>query len=286
MFGHKFYHSTLRKYVIMIGNMFNDIEVARTDSSGNIVQTIAVPIAYGPKQKWLARVTAFPDFNDQKFAVTLPRIGFEMTSLNYAPERRLNSLQNHYKLSATDSKALKAMYSPVPYDIEFSVYILVKNAEDGTQILEQILPFFTPEFMSTMRLIPEMDLSLDVPTILTSVSSEDVYDGNFEERRALTWQLDFTVKGYVFPPVRDRSGLIKSSTINLNIPNIAFDNQTVTTGISNNVISNTEPLGNVFTRPALKADGTPTSNAALSVPISQIDADDDFGFSTSITENI
>lgn len=270
----------------MIGNLFNDIEVSRTNNAGQIVQTIAVPINYGPKQKWYARLQSDEDFPERKFGMTLPRIAFEMTALNYAPERKLNGLQNHYKLSSSDSKALKAMYNPVPYDVNFSVYIMVKNAEDGTQILEQILPFFTPDFMSTLRLIPEMDLNLDVPTILNSVSSEDVYEGSFEERRVLTWQLDFTVKGYIFPPVRDRSGLIKSTTINLNIPNMDFDNTTVTTNISNNVISNTEPLGNVFSRPALKADGTPTSNTALSVPLSQIDADDDYGFSTSITENI
>jgi hypothetical protein len=100
----------------MIGNMFNDIEVARRDNAGNIVQSIAVPIAYGPKQKYLARVTADSDLGDRQFAVTLPRIAFEMTSLNYAPERKLNSLSNHYKVTS-DSKTFRAMYNPVPYDI-------------------------------------------------------------------------------------------------------------------------------------------------------------------------
>ena len=269
----------------MIGNMFNDIEVARRDNAGNIVQSIAVPIAYGPKQKYLARVTADPDLGDRQFAVTLPRIAFEMTSLNYAPERKLNSLSNHYKVTS-DSKTFRAMYNPVPYDISFSVYIMVKNAEDGTQILEQILPFFTPDFNNTVKVIPEIDLNLDIPTVLTSVASEDTYEGNFEERRSLTWQLDFTVKGYIFPPVRSQTGLIKTTNINVTPLFIQSNNEISETSITNNDIQDVRALSTVTTRPALKADGTPTSNAALSVPLADIDADDDYGFSSSVTENV
>lgn len=202
MFGHKYYHGALRKYIIMFGNMFNDIKIDRFDSSGTVQQTLAVPISYGPRQRFIARIDADPNL-DREVSITLPRLGFEFTSMNYAPDRKLNSLNKMLSNQKVSGKYAN-VYQPVPYDLNMSLFILVKNAEDGTQILEQILPFFTPDFSVTMNILPEIGLKLDVPTILQTVNSEDTYEGDFETRRVLTWQLDFVIKGYVFGPIRNK----------------------------------------------------------------------------------
>jgi hypothetical protein len=145
MFGHKYYHGALRKYIIMFGNMFNDIKVDRFDENGEIQKTLAVPISYGPKQRFISRLNADPEL-DREISITLPRIGFEFTSMNYSPERKLNSMNRLLSENKVGDK-YPNVYQPVPYDLNFSLFILVKNAEDGTQILEQILPFFTPDFL-------------------------------------------------------------------------------------------------------------------------------------------
>lgn len=201
MFGHDFYHGTLRRYVIMFGNLFNEIQIDRWDANGNKIQTLNVPIEYGPKQKFIQRVTADPTLN-REISTTLPRLGFELTSLSYAPLRKLNSAHYYYKGQNTGGTDFSYTFAPVPYDMNFSLHALAKNAEDATQIVEQIMPFFTPDWTVTMKVLPELGLTLDIPIELISVSSEDTYDGDFESRRVLTWQLDFTVKGYLFGPVK------------------------------------------------------------------------------------
>jgi hypothetical protein len=214
MFGHDFYHGTLRKYVIMFGNLFDEITVDRRDTSGNLVQTIHLPITYGPKQKWLARVEADPDLN-RPLSITLPRLGFTLDSMTYAPSRKLNSARRITKGTNIGGENFKSVYAPVPYDMQFTLYALVKNAEDGVQIIEQIVPFFTPDFTVTMHALSEMDIRLDVPIELTGISSDDSYEGDFESRRVLTWQMNFTVKGYLFGPV-NKDAYINKATITLN----------------------------------------------------------------------
>jgi len=169
MFGRTFYHGTLRKYVVVFGNMFNGIYVQRLNSSNVRIQNLKVPIAYGPKEKFLVRLAQDPNL-DQDVAVSLPRIGFEMTGLNYSSIRKLPSTQKNYNTSDTDNTNVTTQYRPVPYDITFQMSIFVKNADDGTQILEQILPYFQPEWTNNINLIPEMNLTYDVPCILTDVS--------------------------------------------------------------------------------------------------------------------
>ena len=191
----------------MFGNMFNDVKVDRFDTNGEVQQTLAVPISYGPRQRFIARLDADPNL-DREVSITLPRLGFEFTSMNYAPDRKLNSMNRIIAESKIDGK-YPNVFQPVPYDLNFSLYIMVKNAEDGTQILEQILPFFTPDFSVTMNVLPEVGLKLDIPTVLQTVNSEDTYEGDFETRRVLTWQLDFVVKGYVFGPVRNNVDISK-----------------------------------------------------------------------------
>jgi hypothetical protein len=150
------------------------------------------------------------------------------------------------------------------------LYVYVKNAEDGTKIIEQILPFFTPEWTVTVRLIQEMNITMDIPVILDDIGIEDSYNGNFQDRRALIWTLEFTVKGYIYGPIK-KTAIIKFANTNFYIPSVP-DGQLST------AVGNTDPVERVTIRPGLTANGQPTSNLANSISLSEIEADDDFGF--------
>lgn len=213
MFGTYFYHQTTRKMVVAFGTLFNNLEVRRTDNAGNPVEIIKVPLAYGPSQKFLTRISGDSNL-DPKVALTVPRMGFELTSLDYDPARKLNTIG---KTSRTGTTGLKTQYNPVPYNFEFSLFIFVKNAEDGTQILEQILPYFTPEFTVTMNLIPSMNVVRDIPIILNSVTSEDNYDGDFATRRSIIWTLSFQMKGYFYPDIRDNQKIITKTVVDTHL---------------------------------------------------------------------
>ena len=191
--------------------MFNNIVVSRKTSAGVVDKRIKVPISYSPRDKLLARIETDPNLRKPD-AISLPRMGFEMTSMTYAGERKLNTIKK-FTAAGTNGNNRTIMYAPVPYDVNFQLSIMVKNAEDGTQILEQILPFFTPEWTNTVQLIDDMDIKLDIPLVLVSVSSDDTYDGDFETRRALIWTLDFTMKCYFFGPTKTKK-LIKLANVN------------------------------------------------------------------------
>jgi hypothetical protein len=254
----------------MFGNMFNDLVVRRYDANGNNIQAIAVPLAYGPKEKFLVRITQDPNL-DQQIAMQLPRLGFEMTTLNYDGQRRLNAHNRHIKVT-TDEDKLDFNYAPVPYDLQFNLYAYVRNADDGAQILEQIVPYFGPEWTNSLRIIPQTNITQDIPTILNTVSIEDTYEGDFETRRALIYTFDFTVKAYFYGPVR-RQGVIKRSQIDFGI---------VTSNVGNKIsledIALTGRSSRIVIQPGLLANGSPTTNSAASIPYNQIDADDDYGF--------
>lgn len=212
MFGHVFHHDTIKKYVIYFGTLFNDVYIRKTDGT-NTTQNIKVPISYGPKEKFLTRLTQDPNFT-RPVAIQLPRMGFELIDLNYAPERKLPTINRMAVQHPSDSNRLSYQYSPVPYDLNFSLYLFVKQADDGTRILEQILPFFTPDWTATLNLDSTMQHKYDVPVVLNSVSSQDTYEGDFISRRAIIWSLQFTMKGYIFGPTR-KAKPIKTSIINL-----------------------------------------------------------------------
>ena len=261
MFGHTYYHSIIRKYIIMFGTMFNDIDVQRFNAAGARIQTLRVPIAYGPKEKFLVRLSQDPNF-DRDVAITLPRMSFEITSMQYNSSRKLPSTnKNVYTYS--DKDKLKYQYTPVPFDINIALSVFVKNADDGVQILEGILPFFTPECTNTINLIPELKLKMDVPVVFQDISTEDTYDGDFSTRRALIHTLNFVVKGYLFGPIRNQ-GVIKRAITTTNIE--------TTDGLNSSISSITR------TTPGLTANGTPTAVASNSVGLDNIDSDDDFGF--------
>ena len=213
MFGTYFYHQTSRKMVVAFGTLFNNIEVRRTNSSDAVTEVVKIPLSYGPKDKMLVRISADPNLNSA-VALTVPRMGFELTSMTYDSARKLNTLGRNVKAGTT---GLKKQFNPVPYNYDFSLYIFVKNAEDGTQILEQVLPFFTPEFTITMSLVSGMDVKMDIPLVLSGVSSEDTYDGDFATRRSIIWTLNFSMKGYLYPNVVDNAKVITSSVVDTHL---------------------------------------------------------------------
>jgi hypothetical protein len=285
MFGHQYSHGVMRKYVIMFGNLFNDIEVQRFNASDQRIQTLKVPIAYGPKEKFLVRISQDPDL-DRDVAIQLPRLGFEMSGMVYSPTRKLTSTQKNYHI-LPDGDTVRRQYVPVPYDISFQLGIFVRNADDGVQILEQILPFFRPEWTSQVRVIPDMSLIMDIPTVLQGVSLEDTYEGDFDTRRAIIWTLDFLVKGWIYGPITN-SGLIKRTLIDFYTP---FNSPTanVSTQFAANTLIKASEIGvsqkveRIRITPGLVVNSTgrfATTNSTASVAIDQITANDDFGFAT------
>lgn len=275
MFGHTFYFSTIRKYVILFGTLVNDIHITRTNSSGNTVSLLKVPLSYAAKEKMLARLENDPEIQRETSSPLLPRMSFEMSAVEYDGTRKLNTLGRISAKDATDPNKMKYQYNPVPYNFKFKLYVYVKNAEDGTKIIEQILPFFTPDWTSTVSLIPEMNIVMDIPVVLDNISIEDSYDGKFTERRALIWTLDFTVKGYIYGPVK-KSKVIKFANTTFYIPDSTITDLSKAAGI-------TTPNDRVTVAPGLDANGNPTSNASISINSDLIEADDDYGFVTDIS---
>jgi hypothetical protein len=267
MFNTTYYHDSLRKYVIYFGTLFNDIYINR-EVDGEVTQSIKVPLSYGPKEPMLARLEADPEL-DRPTAIVLPRIAFEMTNFKYDKSRHLATVGKRGKISSVDS-SLKYIYNPVPYNIEFQLYIMVKSAQDGTRIVEQILPYFTPEWTATINLIPEMSITHDVPVVLTDVSMQDTYDVNFQKRRAIIWTMKFTMKGYLYGPAKD-SKIINTAIMNLFVP----DGLTITESMANGT-----PAETLTVYPGLTANGDPTSNSAESVVRTDINASDNYGYIT------
>ena len=203
MLGQTFYNESLRKTVIAFGSLFNDIYISRKDSTGADVQTLKVPLAYGPKQKFIIRLEADPGL-DRAIAITLPRLGFEISGLEYDPSRKLNRIIKRRKVSTTEDKKLKQMqsqYTPVPYNLNFELFCMAKNSDDGIQIVEQIVPFFQPEYTVSLKEVPEMDVVRDVPMVLNSTTYEDNHTGDFTERRAIIYTFNITAKAYAYGPV-------------------------------------------------------------------------------------
>ena len=261
MFGRTWNHDSLRKYIIVFGTVFNDIYINRLSATGEVLQTLKVPLTYGPKDKVLSRLEQSPRLDNQ-VGIILPRISFEMTTMEYDPTRKLNTLNKLTKQSATagTDDEVKYQYQPVPYDMQFEMNILVKNAEDGTRIVEQIVPYFTPAFTVSVNVVPEVDAPRE---------------GSFEQRRVLIWTLNFTLKGWLYGPSK-KSKLIKHAETVFRFP------EDVTTG-------NTDSTANtivVTSRPGLTANGQPTTNTALSISYEDIISTDNYAIINTITENI
>jgi hypothetical protein len=251
MFGKYFYNEGLRKCTIAFGAIFNNIQLQRTNSSGEVVQSIKVPLAYAPKEKFLVRLEQQASLDDREFAITLPRMGFEIKSLRYDATRKLTRLQKHKSVkNSISGKVLDYNYTPVPYNIGFDLSIFTATAESGLQIVEQILPFFQPDYTVTINVVPELDMKRDVPIILDGVTFSDNYDASFTNRRAVIYTLSFTAKTYLYGP---------STT------------QKVIKTVQSDIYTDTDVTSAREERIVVVPN--PTS----------ADADDDFGFTTTIS---
>jgi hypothetical protein len=201
MFGNYFYNESMRRMTIGFGQIFNNIQIKRKNDAGKIIQTIRVPLAYGPKEKFLVRLDQQSSLSNREFAITLPRMGFEISSIAYDPTRKLTRIQKFKQVkSGKDGKVLDFNYTPVPYNISYNLFSFTASAEAGLQIIEQILPFFQPDFTVTINAIPTLNIKRDIPIILNSVNYEDTYSGDFTTRRAVIYTLNFTAKTYLFGP--------------------------------------------------------------------------------------
>ena len=271
MFGSTWYHGTIRRYVILFGTLFNDVYIRRYDSTGNVINLIKVPITYGPKDKVIARLEADPNLN-RPYATILPYMSFEMLDVKYAGDRKLATTVKVPYLNTQNRNLSTYVYNPVPYDLTFRLNILVKNAEDGAKILEQILPFFTPDWTTTIKIIDDPEVIMDIPTVLSQVASQDTWEGNFTDRRYITWTLTFTMHGYLFGPIK------KSKIIKKVINNILFN-----ADIDSVLPQDATLIDETITvTPGLTVNGTPTSNASQSIDYSEIDWNDDYGYIVDI----
>ena len=209
MLGNYFYHEIIRKTVIAFGTLFNDIHVRHDDGAGNVISEIKVPVAYGPRQKFLARIQQQPELN-KATQITLPRMSFEITNISYDASRKAGITQTFKAADTEDGDKLKKVFMPVPYNLGFELNILVKLQDDGLQILEQILPFFQPGFTLSIDLVKSIGEKRDVPMILNNISQQDDYEGDFSTRRALIYTLAFTAKTFMFGHIaKTPEGLIR-----------------------------------------------------------------------------
>ena len=250
MFGTYFYNESMRRMTIGFGQIFNNIQIKRKDDTGKVIQTIRVPLAYGPKEKFLVRLDQQSSLSNREFAITLPRMGFEISGISYDATRKLQRVGKFNKTHGSDAGKQYYQYNPVPYNISFNLYSFTATAEGGLQIVEQILPYFQPDYTVTINAIPEMGIKRDVPITLNSVNYEDTYDGSFTTRRAVNYTLGFTAKTYLYGPVY-AAKVIKETT------------------------------ADIFTD---TASGSTREERIVVVPNpTTSDADDDFGFTTTIT---
>jgi hypothetical protein len=259
----------------LIGHIFDDITIERVDSAGNQVAAIRVPIIYSRKDKMLERVLQDPMTNRATAITASPMIAFEMTGIRYRREDKLTTTSKVSVRAPANTQILLSQYQNVPYDIEFSVYVYSKDIEDGNRVMEQILPFFTPDWTTSVELIPDTNEIRDLPVTLNSVSGpDDNYEGDISKHQTVIWTLNLTLKGYFYGPIRSQ-GVIKFAQTNFRVAHT----QNIADAVG---VTNTAAYFN--TQPGLTANGQPTSNLALTVPWQTIDIDSDYGYIVSLYE--
>jgi hypothetical protein len=262
-----FNNETTRKYVALFGTIFNQIQIQRSDNNGTVIQSQIVPLAYGPFQKFLARIQQDPNLN-RKSALNLPRMSFEINSMIYDPDRKIGTTQKIRKSAINENGGRPFTYAGAPYNLDMSLYIMTKYQQDATSIVEQILPFFQPDWTTTVNLIPGLD-PIDIPIILNSVSNEEIYEGAFDERSMVLYTLTFTLKGWYFGPEREKK-VIKfididfADRLDANLESDFVEEMTI--------------------QPGLTANGEPTTDANNSVAYSTIEFDDNWGVIKVISE--
>ena len=198
MFGEHFYHETIKRSVSVFGTLFNRISIKRPDG-----EILKVPLAYGPRAKWIARLQQSADLTQTRSAISLPRMGFELSSIEYDSNIKLTKRTQLKKAIASNPNIMQYQYSPAPYNLGFELSVLVKNTDDGLQIIEQIMPYFTPDYTVTINTVPDMGDKRDIAITLTGKTKTEDYEGDFTTRQTLIYALSFTMKNYIYGPVRD-----------------------------------------------------------------------------------
>jgi hypothetical protein len=256
MFQGHFYHETIKRIITVFGTLFNNISIIRKDQSGEIIEQLKVPLSYAPKDKILARLEERQDLtNTQITAITLPRMSFEITDLSYDPTVKLPKMNKAvHKIINTNlspgNRTAQSSYTYAPYSITIQLNIMVKNTDDGLQIIEQIIPFFQPEFTVTIKQLDSLDSIMDLPIVLTSIIPEDSYEGDYTTRKALIYTLTFNTKARFFGPVTTQ-GIIKKAIITFKnmdtlVPYEKYTAEAISTGSPENDYYILETYENLF----------------------------------------
>ena len=212
MLGPHYYNEAIRKTVVGFGTLFNNIEIQKLDpQTKTVIEVEKVPLGYGPKNKFLTRLEQNPEVG-RKVAIQLPRLYFEMTGINYDSARKTSPIQKYRTVVNDNGNEVRVQYVPVPYNMDFELGIIAKSQDDALQIIEQILPYFQPNFNLTLNFIPDMDERRDVAVILNSVDYEDDWEDDFMQRRSIVWTLNFTAKSYIYGPF-NQAGIIRKATV-------------------------------------------------------------------------
>jgi len=253
----------IKKYVVLFGSTFDNISIDRM-AANNVSERIKVPIGYSAKDKMLAVLDSDPD-KDRPYSALLPRLGFNMVGMAY-DTRRKGPASNYLRSAANSTvTTIYKQFNFVPYNFDFELYIMSKNTSDANRIVEQILPFFQPDFTSTVALVPQMNLILDIPIVLGDVSQEDLYAEDLKTRRTLVWTMKFTMRAVLCGPIYT-AALIKFVETNF---------RPLPRG-SGSIIEQLD------VQVTLTANGQPTTNVAESIPYRQINITDDYGYAESI----
>ena len=200
MFGPAYYHGVTRKVIVAFGNLFSGITLDRVNKAGVIEQKIKVPVSYGNREKWYSRLQEEPNL-ENRVAVSLPRIGLEFLGMQYDPSRKINKLTQMRQCGITPEGEIAKAFAPVPYNLNFNVYIVTKTQDDALRIIEQIVPYFTPQYAVTIELFPDLKINQNIPFNLNDVSLSDPFDGPIENRREIIYTLNFTAKVEYLGPI-------------------------------------------------------------------------------------
>jgi hypothetical protein len=256
-----YFYDILRKSEVLFATMFNHTYIEREDANNVVVKSMIIPFLRGPKDKVLARVDDDPSLQ-REVAIVLPLMSYEMVGMHKDSSRQLFPLNKTVALDPADKNRMYRQFGAVPYDFEFELYIYVKEERDGNKILEQIVPYFQPDWTPSVHLVPELGHVVDIPIILNSIQKEDSYTGNFETRRALIWTLSFTMKTYLYGPTKSK-------------PIIKFANTNILVGTPSDN-GGAQLTFRVY--PGLDANGNPTQTANNSIGANNISATDNYGY--------
>ena len=260
MLGTYNYDQIIRKTVIGFGTLFNNLEIRRYNDDNTTYQRMKVPLAYGPRSKFLARLTEQPELGRPN-AISLPRMSFEMNGISYDSSRKQSPINYTTTGTANATKGVKKTFVPVPYNLGFELSVITRTQEDSLQIVEQILPTFQPSFNLSIKLVEEANIIKDIPIILTNVSFVDDYDGDFSDRRTIIWTLDFQVKTYIYGPTTD----------------VGFIKKAITKEYSNTNLASPGRYRKYEVRPTAKIDKN-ADNVIDAIDDSLLVPGDDFGF--------